>query len=516
MTNSKSLDESQPDDTATLSEEAAEETPADEIKKLQQTVEMRDVGPCKKHIKVTVEREDVDALFDEKYSELVGEAHVPGFRPGKVPRKVIERRFYKDVAEQVKSELLLTSLEQIAEEQNLAPLSPPKLDLEAIEIPKEGPLIYEFEVEVRPEFELPPYKGLKLKRGVRTFTEEDVAAERYRLLAPDGQIVPKPEGNAQVGDVLVADVTTRDGDRVLNRIKELVIRIDPQLAFRDGMADKFGEEVRGANPGDRRTVRITLSNSVADASLRGKTITAYLEIKEVKKIRLPELTHDYLHRFGVHTPEQLDELIRVRLQRRLDYAQRSWARQQVMDLLAGSIDWELPEELLIRQARRAINRRIMEMRAEGVPEHEIRGRQRVLQQDTLRSTAQSLKEHFILQKIAEVENIDVDEDDLDREIERWAERNNESVRRVRARFEKEELLDVLAAEIVERKALDLILDSAEYTDVAIEGEEDRGIATVEEQTVPGEMKDPVDAPQPEPITTAGTGGKDQSEKPYPD
>ncbi len=209
------------------------------------------------------------------------------------------------------------------------------------------------------------------------------------------------------------------------------------------------------------------------------------------------MTREYLHHFGVQTHDQLRELIRVILQRRLEYRQRQSAREQVMVQLAGSVDWQLPEDLLKRQARRAINRRIMEMRAEGISEQEIRGRQRLLQQDTLRSTEKSLKEHFVLQKIAELEKFDVDEDDIEDEIIRLAERSNESPRRVRARLEKEDLMDALAAEVVERKALDLVLDSAEYVDVPLEEEEEKTVATSEEQTVPGPMQDPVDSPPPE-------------------
>ncbi len=333
---------------------------------------------------------------------------------------------------------------------------------------------------------------------MREFTEEDIALEERRALAPDGQLVPKPEGDAQMGDMVIADVTTRNGERVLSTFPGFTTRVDSRLAFRDGVAERFSDEVRGASAGDSRKVSITLSNSVAEAGLRGRTVTATFAVKEVKSVLLPELTRDYLHKFGVHTPEQFHELMRVQLQHRLEYVQRQRARAQVMEKLAGSVNWELPEELLQRQAHRAINRRIMEMRSEGISEQEILGRRRLLQQDTLRSTAQALKEHFVLQKIAEVENIDVDEDDLDQEIDRYAERYNESPRRVRARFEKEELMDALAAEIVERKALDLVLDTAEYTDVPLEEKEEQTVATTEQQTVPGEMQDPVDKPPPEP------------------
>ena len=99
----------------------------------------------------------------------------------------------------------------------------------------------------------------------------------------------------------------------------------------------------------------------------------------------------------------------------------------------------------------------------------------------------------MLQKIAEIEKIDVDEDDLDDEIERLAAQSNESPRRVRARLEKEDLMDVLATEVIERNALDLILESAQYEDVPL-GKMEGAVATVEEQAVPGEMHDPTAAP----------------------
>jgi trigger factor len=462
--------------------------------KLQQHVEIRDVGPCKKHIKVTVERKDIDDRFAEKISELVSDANVSGFRPGKAPRRIVERRFHKEVADQVKSEVLLASLQQLAEDHDIAPLSAPDLDPGTIELPRQGPLVYEFEVEVRPHFDLPNYKGLKIRRPVHTFTEEEVVQEERRLLAPYGQIVPKPEGDAQIGDLLVVDAVIRAGDREIGKLNEATLRVNKQLAFKDGIANYFAAQVKGAKAGETRVVDIQLSSAVADPSLRGQAVKATLNIKDVKKVILPELTHEFLHNFGVHTPEQLRELIQVLLQRRLEHQQRQAARQQVMEHIIAAASWDLPPDLLRRQAHRAMARKIMEMRSDGISEEEIQGRRRLLEQNILQSTAQALKEHFVLQKIAEVEKIDVTDDDLNEEIERLAEQEGESPRRVRARLEREDLLDALAAEMIERMALDLILDSAEYEDVPLGQEDQPAVSMVEAQAVPGEIHDPTAEP----------------------
>jgi trigger factor len=483
-----------PHDLAQEHEHGEATATATEPAKLHQTVEIRDVGPCKKHIKVTVDRKDIDGRFSEKISELVADANVSGFRPGKAPRRIVERRFHKEVGDQVKSEVLLASLQQLAEDHDIAPLSAPDLDPANIELPRQGPLVYEFEVEVRPEFDLPNYKGLKIRRPVHTFTDEEVAQEERRLLTPYGQIVPKPEGDAQIGDLVVVDAVIKAGNREIGKLNEATLRVNKQLAFKDGLAENFAEEIKGAKAGDTRQVHIKLSSAVADPSLRGQSVTAMLTVKDVKTVILPELTHEFLHNFGVHSPEQLRELLQVILQRRLEHQQRQSARKQVMEHITAASAWELPTDLLRRQAHRAMARKIMEMRSDGISEEEIQGRRRLLEQDILESTAQALKEHFVLQKIAEVEKIDVTDDDLNDEIERIAEQGGESPRRVRARLEREDLLEALAAEMIERKALDLILDSAEYEDVPLGQEDQPAVSTVEAQAVPGEIHDPTAEP----------------------
>jgi trigger factor len=481
-------DETKPDSTEEPQAGTATAT------KLPQSVEMKDVGPCKKHIKVTVERDAIDKRLNEKFSELVVDANVAGFRPGKAPRKVVERRFHKDVADQVKAEVMMASLEQLGEDYDVAPLAPPNIDPAKIDLPEKGPLVYEFEVEVRPQFDLPDYKGLKLKRPMHTFTDEEINDQERRLMAPHGQVVPKPEGKAEVGDYLTADVVFKEGKETISEIKEANLRIEKVLAFKDGFIKDFADQVKGAKAGDKKSLDVTLLKNAARPELADKKIKAELDVKEVKTVRPPEQTHELMHQFGVHSPEQLRERIRVALEKRLEYDQRQSARQQVLQHIAAAATWELPADLLMRQARAALGRRVMEMRASGMADEEIQARLRILQQDVLRSTEIALKEHFVLQKIAETEKIEVNDDDINDEIERLAYEYNESPRRIRARLEKDDLLESLAIELIERKVLDLIFQSAQYEDVPGENPVDAGYATVEEQIVPGQMSDPTAAP----------------------
>ncbi len=470
-----------------IESEAGEKEP----KLLHQEVTILDAGPCKKHVKVSIPRTDIDARFNEKFSELVTDAQVPGYRPGKAPRKLIEKKFYKDVSEQLKAEILLQSLEQMAEKHHLNPLTQPDIDPYKIELPKDGPLEYEFDIEVAPEFELPEYKGLTLKRPIRDIKDADVEKAERQLLSRYGKLEAK-DAPAQLGDYLVADVATRFNNQELSKHTDLVIKVDPQLAFKDGIIKDFGDKMKGVQPGETRKAELQLSPNVTSAGLRGQKVEIVFDVKEVKSLHLPELTHEFLHQLGVHNPEQLRELVRGVLKRQLEYQQRQSAREQVLSHIAAAATWELPQDLLVRQARKTLARRVMELRQGGFPEEEIRAKANLLQQDSLAATERSLKEHFVLQKIAEVEKLDVTEDDIDFEIEQMAEQSGESPRRVRARLEKEELLDTLATQIIERKSIDLVLSSATYEDVPFEPE-GPAMGAVEEQAVPGSEETPEEA-----------------------
>ena len=459
---------------------------ADAPVKLPQQVQITDAGPCKKHVKVTVDRAAIDARMDEKFTELTAShpAQVPGFRPGKAPRKIVEKKFFKEVAADVKTEVLMASLEQLAEEQTLSPLSPPELDPDAVVIPEEGPMVYEFDIEVRPEFDLPDYKGLQLRKPTHAFTDTDVTKEAKRVLEPYGQIVPK-DGPVLPDDIVTADVVIKKDGKELNKLTEVRVKVEKRLALADGVAENFAKQMAGAKPGDTRTVDITLSQQVGSDALKGASVQAGFTVKEVKTVRLPEMTPELLAEFGVISEDQFNEVIRIRLERYLEYVQRQAARQQVLLKLAGDAKWDLPRDLLVRQARKTLARKVMEMRKAGMSDDQIAGRQRMLEQDAVKSTAAALKEHFVLQKIAEVEKLEIEDADIDAEIDAIADQTGESPRKVRARMEKDDLIEALATELLERKALDLVLSSATYEEYELSpAEKDEGeVATVDASAV---------------------------------
>ena len=427
-------------------------------------VQVASPGACERHVTVTIARQDIDRYFDNAFGEMMPTAAVPGFRIGRAPRKVVESRFRDEVSDQVKSALLLDSLEQISEEQRFTAISEPDFDLDAVEVPREGPMTFEFTIEVRPEFDMPKWKGLKLNRPVREFTDADIDAQLEQMLSRYGQLTPF-EGDADDGDyVSVNIVSTLDGKQVA-RENETVVRIRPTLSFRDAKLEGFAKLMQGVKEGDKRTAEVTLSKDAPNADLRGKKVDLEFEVLGVKKLKLPELTEEFLQEIGnFSTEKELREAIRKNLERQMEYEQQRIARQQISALLTKSADWELPKGLLQRQSARELERAVLELRRSGFSEAEIRARENMLRQNSAASTATALKEHFILERIAEEEKLDVEEGDYDKEIFLIAAQSGESPRRVRAQLEKRGLMDVLRNQIIERKVLELVQKEAKFND----------------------------------------------------
>lgn len=440
------------------------------VEKMNLKIDVEEKSSCERHVKVEVSREDIEKCFDREYAELQENAAIPGFRPGKAPRKLVEKRFKNDVKERVKSALLIDSLTQVNEDADMTPISEPDLKVEAIVLPEEGPFVYEYDVEVRPTFDVPNWKGLKLEKPVRQFSAEDVDAAVKRIQANYGELVDKGEPAAS-GDYIVAKLTFKREDEVVSQAEAETIRIRPTLSFHDGSIADFDKLMEGAVPGDVRETKLTLSEDAADEKLRGQQIDATFEVKEVKKIELPELNDEFIAALGgFENMGDFRDAVLETLERQLDHEQRQRARRQIAEQLTRDANWELPPALLKRQSDRELQRAVYELRRSGFDDDQIVRQINFLRQNSAATTAQALKEHFILEKIAESEGIVDEQQDYDLEIMLMAAQSGESPRRIRSQIEKSGNMDVLRNQIIERKVINLIQEAAEFTEVPFEME----------------------------------------------
>ena len=441
---------------------------AEETKKpLKLTTEIQKTGACERRIKVTVPRTDVDSYFQNEFSELESTAYVPGFRVGKAPRKLVERRFRKEVAERVKHVLAIDALDQVNGSSDFAPISEPDIDLAALVLPEEGDFIFEFSIEVRPDFDLPEWKGLKIEKPVREFTSEDVDQAVQRVLARYSDI-EDTDAPAALGDYLNVRIIVRSGENILNDVDGEMVKVCQTLTFHDGAVADFDKYTVGAKQGDAFTAPLTLSADAANEEYRNKTVEVAFEITGVKRETLPHVTDAFLQRIGYENEADFRDTILDTLKRQLEHEQHRRTRQQITSGLTVAATWELPPSLLKRQSEREFRRTIMELQRSGYEQEEILTQLNAIRQNSAAATAQALKEHFILEKIAEVENIVDTPEDYDVEVALIAAQSNSSPRRVRAQIEKAGEMDILRNQIIERKVINMIAGSATFVEVPFE------------------------------------------------
>ncbi|AMV16320.1 trigger factor [Planctomyces sp. SH-PL14] len=446
--------------------------------KLQLKIDVKDVGPCKKHIRVSVERGSIDAVEEKILGDYVSRAEVPGFRAGRVPESLVRRRFKKELSEQLKQQVLMQSLEQLAEDSNIDPINEPNLDLDTIDIPEEGDFEYEFDVEVRPSFDLPTYKGLKIERPTHEVTDAEVNQYLNKYLEQYATLEPV-EGAAALEDYITADVTFSHKGTQVNEYSAENFRVRPTLQFPDAELAGFDKLMVAAKEGDTKEAEFKISSEAADINMRGEPIQAKFHVLSVKRASLPAIDDDILARLGSDSEETLRTQVRTTLERQVKYEQRQACRRQVLQQITDSAKWELPEDLVSKQVENALNREILEMQQAGFTTREIAARENQLRQKSLTTTRQNLKEHFILDRVATEENIDVSREELENEIFMMAWQSGENPRRLRSRMIKTGLIENLHAQIRERKAVDVVLDNAEFKDIAMKSPVDTSVEAVD-------------------------------------
>ncbi|MFO1063188.1 MAG: trigger factor [Pirellulales bacterium] len=446
-----------------LDQAASTEGGAEEAKTLQMDVKVDTTSACERHVVVTIPRGEVDRYMKNAFDEVSPKAELPGFRAGKAPRKLIETRFKAEVLDQVKSSLVMESLQQVTEGGHFSAISEPNFDYKAIEIPSEGDFRYEFTIEVRPDFDTPKWEGLALTRPVCELTNDVIDKQTARTLARfmPGEPV---DGEAQSGDTLTVDMTfTIDGKEV-SKLDEEIVYLRPTLTFGDATIEGFDNLMAGVKEGETREAKTTIADSAPNEEFRGKEVTVSIKVTEIRRIVVDEIDDKLLDDLGFDNAEELRDFVRVEIQRQFDYHQQQKLRKQIVEQLTKDANWDMPESLVARQTSRELQRMVLELQRSGFSKDQIAQYINASRANTRQSTISALREHFVLEKIAEDLKLEPTAEDYDKEVDLLAEQSDMSPRRIRARLEKTGQMDAIRNQIIERQVIEKITEVGKITD----------------------------------------------------
>jgi len=434
-------------------------------------IEVADIGPCKKKVHVEVPPEEVGEKLQQRFAELQTSMELPGFRRGRAPLKLVRRRFSEQVINEVKVSLIAESYQKAVEDNALKPLEDPDIDPEKLELEEEKPFMFDAEVEVAPSFELPKYKGIKVVRRAADVTDEEVNEVIEDLRRRSAQQVPVEEGaEAEEGHILVADLHFSVGDEELWGEENVPFRLTGNTVGPMRVPELL-ETLKGAKMGDERQLPAGFPDDFRDENVRGKQGSLTVKINEIKREELPEINDDWVKTWGVETVEQL----RVRAQHDVEQAKEDGSKKdidrQIVEKLLAEANFELPEGLVERRAKRRASSFRFQLLYQGVPAEEIEKRTEEIEETSRGATERDLKAEFFFEEIAEKEELQP----TDAEVEQWvqaiAARRGVPAQRYRRELEQRGELDALRRQLTEFKVLQFLRDNAEIVDEGAEGPE---------------------------------------------
>ncbi len=426
---------------------------------------------CLATLRVEVEPERVNKVLDQLVKDFGQQARIPGYRPGKAPRAVVERKFKKQIREELEGKVLREAAREAIAEKKLRVLQ--ISNVEDVQLGDDKTMSFTATVVTHPEFELPEYKGVAVdvKSTDVTDAEIDESIENLRDQAADFTDV---DGRAaQMDDFIVVDYTgTIDGKPV----HEVFPKAGKPLSENDDFWIKMTDEaffpgfcghIVGANVGDAREFDILVPADFPVEGMPGTTIHYKVTLKGVKQKQMPELNDAFADTVVKgKTLAELRELAKDEIAKQKAGEVEGNKRTQIMKALLGKVECELPANLVRNETQRILNDIVRENQARGVTEEVIKGSERELVGMASQNAREKLKGTFILLRIAEQEGISVKREEIFGRVASLAEHYKMPFEKMVKELDKRNGLDQISEEILTAKTLDFLVSNANISATA--------------------------------------------------
>jgi len=433
---------------------------------------------CRREISVEVPAELVAKELDNVVKKYHKVAAIPGFRKGKVPETIIRNRFREEIRSEVLDALLPRYFREKVQDEGLSPVSQPRVtDLQF----EEGePLRFKATFEVLPEIELSDYDKISAKKSDITVSDEEVEAALRELQERQASYEPVEEREIKDGDFALVSFTGKalGSKAVVEKKRQSDAAAEDQaptdtaeaaikpVEVSDVMVNvggentvkEFSDNLRGARPGDEREFEVAYPDDFSDERLAGQVIHYNVKIQGLKKKQLPELNDEFAKQLGEFaTFDELRAQIRQRMEAQKKHDIEHQEKENIVDQLVQQNDFPVPQALLDRQIDTRLERGLRALASQGMRTEDMRR----LNFDRLREAQKEpalreVKASLLLDKVAEKENIQVTEEDLNTELQLLAAQTQQTVDALRSRFQRDGSLERLRDRIRNEKALDFL------------------------------------------------------------
>ncbi|HUW21003.1 MAG TPA: trigger factor [Sedimentisphaerales bacterium] len=430
------------------------------------TVTIEQAGPCRKKVIVEIPEQAIKGATDDQYETLRKEALVPGFRKGRAPRRLLEKRFGKDATEQIKLKLLADASDAALKDNKLDVLRDPDIDFEKIELPESGPMKFEFEIEVRPEFDLPPLEGIPVNKTRLEIADEQIDRELERLRKLSGVWTPREGEPVELDDQIIADAVLKtEGVEEEQKLDNIEVFVRHSGFVGDIPVENLDELLVGAGAGDVAQTTVEVPKTYFRQEYRGKKVGVRITVKDIKWLKPAELDQNFFSSYRVEDQAELRDEIQDMLQARLERQSRTEMTEQIYKYLLDNTSFDLPVDIVADHSTSLLQRQYTNLLMRGLSREQIEEHMAQLKAGSEQRANEQLKTFFIMDKIAEKLDLQVSDEEVNGHIARLAIERGQRPERMREDMARDGSLAQFKLQVRENKCIARLLESAQITEV---------------------------------------------------
>ena len=419
--------------------------------------ELIDLSECKKNLDIEIPPDVVDAKITHIAQEFARRARVPGFRPGKAPIGVVKTRFRDEIVSEMMQHLMPKYFGDAIDERKLEIVQAPQF--ESVDYNSGKPLRFRAVFEVYPRLSIENYEGIPVHEVSSQVEESEVGTALKKLQEDMAELTPVEEDRTvQEGDFAEISYsgTLEGSDESPLTGEKAVAEIGGRTTVKE-----FTENLIGAKVGEERTFNVIYRAEYPTARLAGKTVAYKVKVEALKTKESPELNDEFAQRLGDY--KTLDEL-KAKLRDDLEKHKRDQAQEQMreklLEWLEDNNEFELPHSLIERQLQLRVQRLVRDLSRQGINPQRLDVDWGKIREDQQHQAMRDVKGSLILEHVAEKENINVSEQEIESEIEKIAGETNRPKEKVKEVLSRDSGIERLRSQIRNRKTLDLLQSKA--------------------------------------------------------
>ncbi len=422
-------------------------------------VDVKETGACTKHLTFEIPTDEISQTREEYFREVIKDLHLPGFRRGRVPRSLAEKKFGTKIQEEIKNELINKSISDAYEKHNIRALGNP--DIQNTKFTPDAPMTFELDTEVEPEFELPDFRKFEITKPRPDVTDDEVTRTVESIRQRLAQYKPVEDRTAQDDDFIEGEaVLIKDGADA-NKFP-VYTQVSLDKLNNSYTIIKGKDKLKGANKGDTIELRIELPDNHQFADIEGTEVDCTLSVNSIVSVELPDLDDEFAARIGLKTIDEFKENIQKRLLSEKESATESKVEDDIITKLVESVVCELPEKAL--ENTRINLKSDFQQRLQYLPP-DMQSKQMEEYEKNLEENARNtLKSYIIINRIAEAEKIDVNRDDLESFINRASRSSGRTHEQILQDIAENQRMQSVYSGIVDRKVIDFLKKNVTITE----------------------------------------------------